>query len=51
LYILFGVVVVGFCSVEFDNDRVRRWLSIGRFSSGEIIGEWLLLDERRAEII
>ncbi len=44
-------VVVGFCWVEFDNVRVRQWLSIGRrFSSGEINDEWLLFEERRAEI-
>ncbi len=46
---LFGVV--GFCWVEFDNVRVREWLSTGRFSSGVIIGEWLLFEDRRAEII
>jgi hypothetical protein len=40
--------VVGFCWVEFDNVRVRQSLSTGRFSSGDIIGEWLLFEDRRA---
>ncbi len=48
MFLILFDVIVGFCWVEFDNVRVGQWLSIGRFSSGEIKGEWLLFEERRA---